>query len=715
MSTTIVPQGTTVPGQARKYIDRARTVVNLDDERAYVRFFAAAVIGLTLGGIQGIIQRLPGIADWLFNAGYGGHLITNLAQTHIIMVGAGTLTISAMMYYLLPRILGRPIYSSNLTKWAFWLTVSGVYGFYFVMLIEGFILGSAVTHGIPYDTARRDLGVWYDMPTGIAGATMGVGYWLMVTNVYMTLRGPKSWKGPESYIAKYIFMGITGLFIGTLQGFYQVLPWSVNFIRDTGLAGEEIDPVAHAHINMVCGMAMTLMGMSYYILPRLLGKPIWNPKLARISFWFTAVGVIGFWLGLISLGIIEGNIILDIRSHANNISLDQANVMAIARVGIWHNLIRAGFGTIMGIGFWSYITIIYKTVSGKVSENAYPRELVEGDVAVPAPDKNTRFNAVFFLASTTAMLIGTIQGVIQILPFASTWLDQAGQAGDMITPLAHAQMNIVASTGFGLMGLVYFGLPKLSGKPWMSQPLVRISFVLTATGILMYYLSLLSLGFIESIRVHQLITGPHALSQLDAYNQVRGTIGWAHPFWLTLSNIILASGYITYATNVFGSLGPQHIRQGIANGVLQFAELMDRLVTVAPQQMVRDYQVLRVRAIRTFFIELFVSLLGGMGFGWISSGRLAFGFGLLFSWLAGWIVFIEWVLSSQSQLYGPDFGFVAPMLPIYFGLPVVSAICASVTYRRRGLRRKVAPKKAKQIIESSALLINEAPAAQAGL
>ncbi len=710
MTTTIARQDTNLPERAREVITKARAIVNRDEERSYVRFFAAAVIGLVLGGIQGIVQRLPGISDWLYNAGYGGHLITNLAQTHIIMVGAGTLTVTALMYYLLPRILNRPLYSATLTRWSFWLTVAGVYSFYFVMLFEGLILGNAVIHGIPYDTARHDIGVWYDLPTGLAGGIMGVGYWLFVANIYLTMRGPRGWQGPEAYIAKYIFLGTTGLFIGTLQGFYQVLPWSVNFIRSTGLAGEEIDPVAHAHINMVAGMAVTLMGMSYYILPRLLGKPIWNLKLARISFWFTAVGVLGFWLSLISLGIIEGNIILSIRSHANNIDVDTAYNMAVAQVGIWHNLLRAGFGTIMGIGFWSYITIIFKTFQGKRSEDAYPKRLVNGDVAVPAPDSNSRFMAYFFAATTITMLIGTIQGVIQILPFASSWLDAAGQAGDMITPLAHAQINIIASIGFGLMGLVYFALPKLSGKQWMSQQLIRVSFISMIAGIALFYVSLLTLGFMESIRVHQLIAGPHPLDEIDAFNLARSEVGWAHPFWLTFSNVFIAVAYITYAVNVLGTLGPKHVRESIADWMLQAAALMDRAVNVNKHYKVKDYRALRWRAARAFMVEVFAGWLGGLGVGWIVSGRLAFGFGLLFTWFTGWLVAVEWVLSAQSQLYGPNFGFIVPLLPLYFGLPLVSATCAAVTYLRRGLQRKVTPQQPAAVIESSALLIEDAPA-----
>ncbi len=715
MATSITRSNTQVPSTRRQTIARPRAVIDVARERSYVRFYAAAVIGLVLGGLQGIIQRIPPIAEWLYAAGYGGHLITNLAQSHIIMVGAGTLTVTATFYYLLPRILNRPIYSTTLTNLSFYFTVTGVYSFYFVMLIEGTILGSAVVHGIDYDTARRTLGIWYDLPTGIAGALMGIGYWLFVANIYLTTRSPRTWKGPEAFIAKYIFLGTTGLFIGTLQGFYQILPWSVDFIRLTGEAGRMIDPVAHAHMNMVCGMAMALMGMCYYFIPRLTGKPIWNLPLARTSFWITAIGVFGFWLGLISLGLIEGNIMLDLMKHAS-LTTDQAYALAVDRVGIWHNLIRAGFGAIMGVGFWTFITVIYMTFRSKPRANAYPSELVEGDIAPPKPDKNSRFIAVFFFTTVTAMLIGTIQGVIQILPFVTNWLQAAGQAGDMITPDAHAQMNIVASIGFGLMGLVYYVLPRVWGKPWASQHLIRVSFTLIVVGIGLYYLSLLTLGLIETSEVHRLVAADPTMTVSAAFAQARHDVGWAHYFWLIFSNCFIALGYIAYATNVFATLGPAGFRDAIVNWVLDAARLMDRAVNVKKRQQVATVSELRSNAIKVFLVELFAGCIGFLGAGWFRSGRPAFGLSIFFTWFCGWIIFVEWVLAAQSQVFGPDFSFVRPALPLYFGLIIVSAVSATVTYLRRGLRRPQVPQGTgarARVIEGDVLLIEDAPTAKA--
>src|SRR6478735_6274055 len=112
-----------------------------NEEHGLARFFYAAAAALILSAIQGVVQRLPGIADWLEGADYGGHMVTNLAHTHITIVGAGTISLTALIYYVLPRVTGRPLFSKNLTNVSFWATLFGVFGFYVAMIGIGLYEG----------------------------------------------------------------------------------------------------------------------------------------------------------------------------------------------------------------------------------------------------------------------------------------------------------------------------------------------------------------------------------------------------------------------------------------------------------------------------------------------------------------------------------------------------------------------------------------------
>jgi cytochrome c oxidase cbb3-type subunit 1 len=156
-------------------------------------------------------------------------------------------------------------------------------------------------------------------------------------------------------IVRFFVLSVTNLFIGTVQGVLQTFPGVGQWIRETGPAGHLIDPMAHAHINLVGGVTTGLMGLFYYVLPRLLNRPIYSPVLAATSFWFSAIGVGIFYVSLVILGLIEGNLI-----HAG-----MTYAQALEAVGPIHHVLIITGAILMGLGYWTYITNIYLTVFRK--------------------------------------------------------------------------------------------------------------------------------------------------------------------------------------------------------------------------------------------------------------------------------------------------------------------------------------------------------------
>jgi cytochrome c oxidase cbb3-type subunit 1 len=156
-------------------------------------------------------------------------------------------------------------------------------------------------------------------------------------------------------VVRFFVLSVTNLFIGTVQGVVQTFPGVSQWIRSAGPAGHLIDPLAHAHINLVGGVTTGLMGLFYYVLPRLLGRPIYSPMLAATSFWFSAIGVGTFYGSLVILGLIEGNLV-----HAG-----MTYSQALEAVGPIHHILIISGAMLMGFGYWTYITNIYLTVFKK--------------------------------------------------------------------------------------------------------------------------------------------------------------------------------------------------------------------------------------------------------------------------------------------------------------------------------------------------------------
>ena len=73
-----------------------------------------------------------------------------------------------------------------------------------------------------------------------------------------------------------------------------------------GGPGHMIDPLAHAHMNLVGGVVMLVMGVTYYLLPILSGRKIYSVRLVEHSFWLMTLGVYGFYAVQMVFGIWEG-------------------------------------------------------------------------------------------------------------------------------------------------------------------------------------------------------------------------------------------------------------------------------------------------------------------------------------------------------------------------------------------------------------------------
>ncbi len=496
----------------------------LSDDSILIKFIVIQAIALGLAAIHGVVQRIPGISDWLRDADYGGHLITNLGLTHINVVLGGTIAIAGLTYYVLPRIVQRPMYSRTLCNVSFWFTAIGVCGFYCALIPIGFAEGQLVHQGYTYEQAKDIVGFWHKFPEALTASSMGIGYWLYVANVVLTIwQGRRSGNNLEKFSAKFHLVAAVALLLGTMQGVYQVLPWSLDWLYKTGAAGQLIDPASHAHMNLVGGVVFAFMGFVYYFLPRLVGHPIHSVRLANFSFFSLFLGVFGFWLTLITLGFIEGDKVIS-----------QGITAQAARdsMGIWHPLPIAIMGSLMAVGIWTFIANVLLTLKAGLGKQI------------------ERYLAVFLGISAFFLFVSSTQGILQILPSTSRWLEEAREAGELILPMSHAQVNIVGVVTLTLMSLGLYVVPRMAERPLFSHRLAKFSLTSVAIGVSVLYVSLIYLGIREGILIRE------GYNFAQARQQVTG--GW-HDWILMALYAIVGVSYIGYFINIFATIGANHL------------------------------------------------------------------------------------------------------------------------------------------------------------
>lgn len=154
-------------------------------------------------------------------------------------------------------------------------------------------------------------------------------------------------------LVRFLLISALSLFIGAMHGMLQVLPpiraWLDSIGSPFGGPGHMIDPLAHAHINLVGGVVMLVMGVTYYLLPILSGRAIYSLRLVRHSYWLMTLGVFSFYAVLMVFGIWEGNLMLQDR-------------MALTAVHRWYGTLVVVASTVMAAGFMVYFANVALTI-----------------------------------------------------------------------------------------------------------------------------------------------------------------------------------------------------------------------------------------------------------------------------------------------------------------------------------------------------------------
>ncbi len=63
---------------------------------------------------------------------------------------------------------------------------------------------------------------------------------------------------------------------------------------------------AHTHINLLGWVEMAIFGAIYYVIPRLVKRPIYSLKLVKVHFWMHNFGLIGMVVFFTVAGVIGG-------------------------------------------------------------------------------------------------------------------------------------------------------------------------------------------------------------------------------------------------------------------------------------------------------------------------------------------------------------------------------------------------------------------------
>lgn len=210
--------------------------------------------------------------NWWF-----GHNVLGLFYTPLAL---------ASIYYFLPKLIGRPIQSYNLSLLGFW----GLAFFYGQVgghhLIGGPVPGWLVTLSIVQSMM---------MILPVAAFTV---------NQHLTLKGHLSaLRGSPTL--QFICLGGLMYTASSVQGSFEALR-SMNAVTHFTHY-----TVAHAHLGLYGFVSMVFFGAIYFVVPRITGREWPWPKLVTAHFWLAATGIAIYFVSLTIGGWLQGTAMLD--------------------------------------------------------------------------------------------------------------------------------------------------------------------------------------------------------------------------------------------------------------------------------------------------------------------------------------------------------------------------------------------------------------------
>lgn len=198
-----------------------------------------------------------GVQDALVQWWYGHNAVAFFLTTPYL----------GMMYYFLPKMANRPIYSYKLSILHFWALI--------------FIYIWAGPHHLLYTTLPG-----WAQSLGVAFSVMLIApSWGGMINGLLTLRG--AWdKVRDDVILKFMVVGLTAYGMATFEG--PML--SLKQINSIAHFSDWI--IAHVHVGALGWNGFLTFAILYWLIPRIYKTELYSKRLASFHFWAGTLGII---------------------------------------------------------------------------------------------------------------------------------------------------------------------------------------------------------------------------------------------------------------------------------------------------------------------------------------------------------------------------------------------------------------------------------------
>ena len=323
-----------------------------------------------------------GVQDALVQWWYGHNAVAFFLTTPFL----------GLMYYFVPKIANRPVYSYRLSIIHFWSLI--------------FIYIWAGPHHLLY-TALPD----WAQNLGVVFSIMLIApSWGGMINGLLTLRGVWD-KVRVDPVLKFFVVAITGYGMATFEG-------PMLSLKNVNAIAHYTDwIVAHVHVGALAWNGFMTFGMIYWLIPRMTKTKLFSEKLANFHFLIGTLGIILYALPLYVAGFTQASMWKQFNPDGTLVYGNFLETVTQIMPMYW---MRAIGGTLYVTGL---LVLVYNVIRTVAAGSKVEDELAEAPALAVISSKRMkgekwhswleRRPIQFTVLSLVAILIG---GIIQIIP-----------------------------------------------------------------------------------------------------------------------------------------------------------------------------------------------------------------------------------------------------------------------------------------------------------
>ncbi|MHA8093841.1 cytochrome-c oxidase, cbb3-type subunit I [Aquirufa lenticrescens] len=212
-----------------------------------------------------------GVQDALIQWWYGHNAVAFFLTTPFL----------GLMYYFLPKMANRPVYSYRLSILHFWALI-------FIYIWAG-----------PHHLLYSSLPDWAQSLGVVFSIMLIAPSWGGMINGLLTLRG--AWdQVRENTLLKFMVVGITSYGMATFEG-------PMLSLKNINAIAHFTDwIVAHVHVGALGWNGFLTFAMLYWLVPRIFQTNLYSEKLVKTHFWIGTIGIAFYAIPMYISGFTQG-------------------------------------------------------------------------------------------------------------------------------------------------------------------------------------------------------------------------------------------------------------------------------------------------------------------------------------------------------------------------------------------------------------------------